>query len=904
VPTGEEDRSASITIIRRTAEDGDVQDFLIVSPNTEVTVNGTTYTNNAVVPVNDSGYDSDNIFIGPLRDFAIIELLHAPVFLWRNTASTNSKIKGQKKLDPREPKPEGARVNIVLSPATEGGDSQTLRNESQSSHVPSMRRPNSDQSSTGKPNTPNKTKNINSANNGLSATPHSNTQASSRPSSNAHSPSRVDVQQAIRLYSHATRLEDFVNPVLLAISELQQDRNIGFCVEVNSDLIRPGQPWILPIRSLRGVVLLVLQCEKPRAASEGIEIKIYVLDPLNRVSNKQAREDIWGAISSWNMLPRWMGGIGLNLQELLTALPHSDSVEWIASPAASNDDEAVAITILNAWALAMGLELNPDWVPLSDTGAATADIRAKFFEKAKVLFHLALAGRELNGEAVCKFLSDEGFVLSIESITDRKFHLSRLPPKSLRKTQTVNRKEYDELIIKLRSAPSRANQIPEEQKRLINRAKLLSIKFAKLTALNTPPRHPSLKRPSPHPPHTTGATGSIDYGPSPKRIKPLPSPSEFKVDRDPFDFPEDETPCGYLAKELERLTELHRTSYNEDPEYIDVKYVLRSIDSVVQAVAHAEGPDRSLECYDYAKLEPHAPDSAAPVYSGCRLLLLPWTTYNRTDIQDGAERNILVAVQPAKKKGEVAQLGHATVHIYDYAPWYSNQKNRKATYDEVRAILEPGVAIGASISWITGPALEDVTQQWKFHFYVIMSAWAVALKLELDQDFRPKVDFFDQANLLVNLVLSGDADWKLIWTFLRCHKFVKNKAISNKRRFDRTVPESMLGRSRSQLQSTEVPAGIPKSSRRALHEGSNHDGTLPSDSWTDEAVFHKLIPTLLPRGLRIAHLSLKQLRGWDEILNDNGYLKGKKRELVGTSEDPCKAFRDELGTLKQKYGNG
>jgi hypothetical protein len=312
------------------------------------------------------------------------------------------------------------------------------------------------------------------------------------------------------------------------------------------------------------------------------------------------------------------------------------------------------------------------------------------------------------------------------------------------------------------------------------------------------------------------------------------------------------------------------------------------------------------------------------VYSGRRLLLLPWTTGNRKDIRGGTERNILVAVQPSKKTETASQPHRVTVHVYDYAPWYSNEDERKATYYELYQILQHDIAlpshleIEANISWITDPVLEDVSQQWKFYCYVMMSAWAVALNLELNPDFRPQENFYDEANMLTSLILDGSADWKLIWSFLRCHQFVKNDQISKERRFDRTVPESMLGRSHSQLQA-EAPglvlAGSPNSSWRALHQGRKHGDKFPSDSWTNKADFHKFIPSLLQRGMRIAHLNQKQLWGWSEIYSNNDdkssnnetstqHLEADDRGVVITIHDACKDFRNELKILRKKYWNG
>lgn len=74
----------------------------------------------------------------------------------------------------------------------------------------------------------------------------------------------------------------------------------------------------------------------------------------------------------------------------------------------------------------------------------------------------------------------------------------------------------------------------------------------------------------------------------------------------------------------------------------------------------------------------------------------------------------------------------------------------------------------------------------------ILSGWALALGLELNRNFNPimhpmESNFFSDLLNLVRVARAGYADWRLIYAFLRCHRFVHEGIVPNDRRFNRTL---------------------------------------------------------------------------------------------------------------------
>lgn len=955
--------TASIHIVRKLHKGSNkTEQFLKVPPGITVTVNGTAYFNNA----EQTGENTEDLYIGFLGNFAIIELLCSPAFLWRNRQKAAEQDTDEKpnKLEERVSKPEGAKTKIVLVNSVDDVGGVDGVDSSNDSWPGSERLSHRISSSAHREQ--------------LHAVEPSSQQSSESTSSNNASidaiQSHGDQQSGINGSSMPSSspppialppLEDSVSHVLLAISALNQDKHMGFCTEVEDTLIRPGQPWLLPVDFSHGTVLVVLQTLE---TEEGVRICIHVLDPLEWRKDKKTRQDIWDTVSGWDILQRWMAGIGFAVNEVHQAIP--SHAGWTPSAIALDETEAFMITILNAWALAMGYELNSAWSPThngtSSSRGPGADAREDFFDEAKKLVQLASLDSALHWNNVHEFLTRHHFVKG-EHLPpgNRRFNLKATPAETLKKNQIGTQKEYDRRIRTLRTDRDRGDLSRTEREKSMTRARLLSVKLSE-TYRYQDSRFPSdeqsevfkarvmkdlirrglwdrdassprlealtLKRPS------LPESSETQNDRHRKRIRLDPSSPRIAITQDVSNFQDSRNPCRYFEKAFSQNIERYKLKADTEPQDFDKASLNRSIASVVQAIAHAEAPNRSLECIDYDRLDPHAPqainseDSQANTkFYVRRLLIIPWTAENRSDGTfkgTVSERNVLVVVRPEEGS---SQSGDFRINFLDFSPWLSTLETRNSTVDKVVKMLRNMVRISKSnvksIHWSCGPPLEQ-NSYWHSACYTILSAWAEAFGLQLNYDFRERTGFFSQAGVLITLVLNGLADWKLLYSFLRCHEFVKDHNIQDTLKFSRTVAEDGLKQSHAEL--LEKDTGEQPRTKSVLRQGSEHIKVFPTDSWNEIDDFFVRLPFLLRSEMRpvvrasekgVAQFSKNNLKAMYEVYCEhfktpNDRHPGRKdtgiqseslpesNGLSGDGVDPCGAFKEELEDLRKRYGHG
>ena len=319
--------------------------------------NGRVWVNNKEFSNTPSKNDDSDMYIGPLGKFAIVELLYTPIFVWRDRNDTLFNTPAaipSRKTKARDPKPQDMSAKVTFTPLGAGRDHGSRRS--------------------------------------------SGDERSGREESESRA---------------STALEDIINPVILAISSLKQEQNEGFSLEVDGILIRPGRPWIFPLRLFRTTVLVVMQLVE---TNDGRRITIHVLDPIQHNSDRSIRNDIWRAATGSDTLQHWLTGLDLNLEELKVALPNG--AYWVSSPGGLDNDEAFTITALNAWVLAMGLSLNPDWMPpITGPEGNEASVegsphpRRDFFREANQLINRHRSGRSLDWEVLYGFLKAQDYII-------------------------------------------------------------------------------------------------------------------------------------------------------------------------------------------------------------------------------------------------------------------------------------------------------------------------------------------------------------------------------------------------------------------------------------------------------------------------------------------------------------
>jgi hypothetical protein len=127
------------------------------------------------------------------------------------------------------------------------------------------------------------------------------------------------------------------------------------------------------------------------------------------------------------------------------------------------------------------------------------------------------------------------------------------------------------------------------------------------------------------------------------------------------------------------------------------------------------------------------------------------------------------------------------------------------TLEEVRVIISDYYQAEINqVSWVFGPTETDPNQRL---YLVALNAFSVLLGLPLNlHDFEPRTDFVQDARRLVHAVLGGHADWRLIWSFLRCHNLVaSSKAPEVGRRFSHTIPINQMQEHQERMMARKLP---------------------------------------------------------------------------------------------------
>jgi hypothetical protein len=164
-------------------------------------------------------------------------------------------------------------------------------------------------------------------------------------------------------------------PRVIASINDRQPEGAGFSFRHKDHIYRPGRTFIDSIYHNERHVLFVVQ------QIPGGGLSLRVLDPMHWHSTLEDRNAIFTQARDLLLSSNWWQNIYSSASEMKKASP--TSAEWVPCAQDNLPGTTYFYTILNAWALAMGLELNPDFPHSGD-----ADLT--FFTQAQRLFDLAL----------------------------------------------------------------------------------------------------------------------------------------------------------------------------------------------------------------------------------------------------------------------------------------------------------------------------------------------------------------------------------------------------------------------------------------------------------------------------------------------------------------------------------
>ena len=846
------------------------------------------------------------MFIGPLGDFAIVELLQAPIFVWKNRKDAFSEII--------------ADIPRAASRARDGeaGGAET-----------SVTFTNSEDEDAGVSDPPQP---------GTESEPGSDR---GTPSDNASGPKDRRIRNkgrerptkfpTTRTLKKAWEIEELINHVIMAISDRQRGSNGGFALEIDDHLVRPGQTWILTLGPFPNIVLAVIQYEEtPHTTGD---ITIHILDPGQRRTSWSTRREIWNVATGYDILQRWMPGIGISLEELSEAIPKH--AQWVDSPMANDEEETKVITVLNAWMLAMGCSINPEWRPRK-----RSESRVAFFKRARELFTL-VDNSKLDWEQLYEFARSEGYILDQDPPRqDRQFDLrdksfeelqsSQLESQeklehslrgdrfeatpyqrkkrleaSLRRIEamrigfTANKTRHDRAFPSDNGeeyeTPSEDNNTPSEDNNAPSESNTPSSKNnntpsiahnAPLQASSTNPLSPSAQDITKNcqKPSDNGKNSSAgnDTRKGSAQTHPEPSPS--------FD------PCSYVKN---RLAQLNKDSDAEKAcKHADLgtPEIVASIAAVSQAVEDKSGSESDLECTYYDVVQGFVHPSHK-LNQGIGMTLFPIrlkNAVNTFDVYETEYRYALVVVQPSPRGGsgkQEDQISRFSLHVFDHAPWLSNLELRGNAYKRLEGIVRRITGLkqvkieGNDISWIVDPP-PNGPHIMQMKYYTILDGWTIALGLHINQEFRATESLFKQAHQIIRFVLSGHADWELIWSFLQCHNYVLDEEVAEKRRFRNTIARTDLRASLDRLRSDAPNRSVTRS--YVPYDMPAIATHFPTDTWRfhDIHSLEQAIGILLAAGKSVAEL-------------DAAALQARKQE---GRKAACANFRVEFQKLLDTCG--
>lgn len=307
-------------------------------------------------------------------------------------------------------------------------------------------------------------------------------------------------------------------------------------------------------------------------------------------------------------------------------------------------------------------------------------------------------------------------------------------------------------------------------------------------------------RPTPTPPHTP----TLPPAPTPPPSKPPGSEGpkgrriNIKGKQAVAKQPEQAIrPCEELRRRLrelnndkairERLRNFRRANIRSDPDFderwLSEEDIVTAIAAVASAISERQGTTHgfsipSTEALDNLQLQVPF-ESWVPRF--CRPMMFPVLI---------GEHLVLALVQ-MNRNGEVS------FSILDSMFTYLSARLRQQVFNRVRDTVRytnwwrhryaawEHVPTPRTAQWI--PCAQQPTET-ECGYYAIIFAWALALGLELNPHAAPIWDesLFQEVLDIAHLARLGLVDWTLIHNFLRCHRFVLNGAVPERRRFEQS----------------------------------------------------------------------------------------------------------------------
>jgi len=747
------DVTAHVDFIRRdSSEDGSPVGYFIELPrDTSVTVNGTTYTNS-------DGPSSLPFYIGPLEGYAIIELLSQPAFFFRTAASlkytSSHRAVTQEELDRRDGNGDVVLGNTTvrwmpigapLPPAGAGnpGVQDEVEEDLEDEFIDTF-------TDEGEPI------------------------------------KDLDAYTRAQLLSHQQSRYGGLIPRALASVNYRQKEATGFSYQHEGQTFRPGRTLLQPIEVEGNHLLLAAQVHADK------HITLEVLDPMTWRSMLSSRKAIDEHIRETLRSSTWWRHVFDSLDQMEENLP--EATMWVSAAQVTTGDGSFTYTVLNAWALAMGLAPNPSFTP-------SAHGHESFFIRAQQIFDLALQDT-LNWRVLLAFFRCTGFVKPSEgSGNDEEANLPHLS----RRFDLCNR-SFQKLIARERAADAAA-----EGRKIDMELVALSLEDgARYDQAFAADSLSELER--------TNLTSIVRDGQWNFRMTEdqphdglnesdlFLSPPNPHLDTDPA--PRDFEPCVHLREQLKTLIDASliatRTEGDEEGASIPqlsesevtngIKAVMRSINDLLSS-NHGFSFAEFAGTVSFSGTQGDRNRVVLVSHQHEGHFILVVLQYELKASASEARKGDAIDSEVDKSRPDKRKTGKskdseyvAVTRVIDSAPWTMTTDERAKIHEQLKSsgLLTaekeefPDNEI-LTLKWIDGPQQTRIETS---GYFTIISAWAVLLGLPINNNFHPKEDFFSQASYLIEAIKDGHAEWKLIWAFLRCVGYtLSDQAPPPERRF-------------------------------------------------------------------------------------------------------------------------
>ncbi|KAI4682346.1 uncharacterized protein J4E88_005236 [Alternaria novae-zelandiae] len=616
-------------------------------------------------------------------------------------------------------------------------------------------------------------------------------------------------------------------------------------------------------------------------------------------------------------------------------------LQWMPGPQQAQVIEAGYIAIMSAWAVLLGLPINPEF-----------SIGADFYDSALPLLQ-AVVKAHADWKLIWAFLRCVGYTQSEQPPPiQRRFKATR-PARGPRitrgnrktkrsiETQACRDINYPHFPVNTGVAhteafpwdnydkPDRSTRIPE----LITSgmySKVLSIAPAPSGGSKGDYPKPSNNGDKPlgdpaRPQNPGESTKSV----SEKTKETSGNPKEKSA------LPENFDPCEYfnqqrnallsdpaVAAAVESLRSRATTTFGL---WLKDEEVSLAIAAVTLGITNAQDLEGGFGCLDQTAVQycrHENPMLMQPTIRPGRPLIVPVNIDNHI---------ILVVIQFDGSKKEPTP----TISILDSKSHNYSFERRAHVFDTARNIFIasrwgrfPNLPDEGDLRQYTREALHA---EWipvapqptdnECGYYTILNAWALALGLQPNINFFPSwtAQFFQDLIDVIHIARVGRADWRLIYAFLRCKEFVDNAAaVPEDRHFDRTenLPrdealESVLDRLEDserrdwEGRDPDFPK-LAQANRTHVVPGKRHDKVWPSDDWTEEAR-KQYVKDLERWGKLVLDTDSKGLKEqWDqhflmhgvEFENHLEHIHGKlKDRTLDITKDILPHYREFLNKL-------